>query len=77
MNKDISEGHVQPVVDEEVLSGSSWNLPPFVVTHKRKLTPRLVFDAAAEFQGINKLLLLGPDLLTGLRPVLLRFRENE
>ena len=53
MNKDISEGHVQPVLDEEVPSGSSWYLPPFVVTHKRKLTPRLVFDAAVEFQGIS------------------------
>ena len=78
MNKDISEGHVQPVVDEEVPSGSSWYLPHFVMTHKRKLTPSLVFGAAAKFQGIslNKLLLSGPDLLAGLRRVLLGFREK-
>ena len=75
---DLKSGHVEQLKDEKRSVGSDWYLPPFVVTHKRKLTPRLVYDAAAEFEGIslNKLLLQGPDLLSGLRQILLSFREK-
>lgn len=76
--EDIKTGHVEQLQHEERKLGSDWYLPPFVVTHKRKGTPRVVYDAAAEFQGtsLNSLLLQGPDLLTGLREVLMRFRER-
>ena len=78
MEGDINAGNVEQLQSEKRVIGSDWYLPPFVVTHKRKGTPRLVFDAAAECDGIslNKLLLQGPDLLSGLRDVLLRFRER-
>ena len=79
MEKDIKAGHVEQLRLEKRETGSDWYLPPFVVTHKRKGTPRLVFDAAAEFEGVslNKLLLQGPDLLCNLRGVLLKFREKK
>ena len=72
------KSYVEQLKDEKRSAGSDWYLPPFVVTHKRKLTLRLVYDAAAKFEGIslNKLLVHGPDLLSGLRQILLSFREK-
>ena len=78
IENDLKSSHVEQLKDEKRSAGSDWYLPPFVVTHKRKPTLRLVYDAAAKFEGIslNKLLLHGPDLLSGLRQILLSFREK-
>ena len=78
IEEDLKAGNVEQMAEEPRFKGSEWYLPPFVVTHKRKGTPRLVFDAAAECQStsLNKLLLQGPDMLSKLRHVLLRFREK-
>ena len=79
MDEDIRAGHVEELKGESRIHGGEWYLPPFVVTHKRKGTPRLVFDAAAEYEtvSLNKLLLQGPDMLNRLKHILLRFRERK
>ena len=79
MEEDLKSGNGEQISDEPRFKGSEWYLPPFVVTHKRKGTPRIVYDAAAEFESIslNKCLLQGPDMLSKLRCVLLRFREKK
>ena len=56
-----------------------WYLPHFGVYHlKKKDKIRVVFDSAAESNGVslNKLSLSGPDLTNNLLGVLLRFRQN-
>lgn len=56
-----------------------WYLPLGVVTNEKKPDKiRLIWDAAAKVGGVsfNDFLLKGPDLLTSLHDVLLRFRER-
>lgn len=58
----------------------TWYLPIFPVTNPNKPGKvRLVWDAAAEANGssLNSFLLPGPDLLTPLADVLVRFRERK
>ena len=56
-----------------------WYLPHFGLYHpKKKNKIHVVFDAAAESNGVslNKLLLPGPDLTSNLLGVLLRFCQD-
>ena len=79
MQKDIDEGHVSEASNDKHAPGSDFYIPPFVIEHKKKLKPRIVFDAAAKTEGVslNDLLLQGPPLLNELRDVVLRFRERQ
>ena len=80
MRQSIELGYVEQItekVDEKPREGS-WYLPLHAVQHKVKKKYRMVFDASAKFRNtsLNDCLYGGPDLLTQLRAVLLRFREN-
>ena len=79
MDEDIRAGRVEELKGESRIHGGERYLPPFVVTLKRKGSPRLVFDAATEYEtvSLNKLLLQGPDMLNRLRHILLRLRERK
>lgn len=81
MNEYIIKGYANRLTPEEAAQASSitWYLPhhPVVNPHKPgKL--RIVFDAAAEFEGtsLNKNLVQGPDMSNSLIGVLLRFRQG-
>ena len=81
INEYIKLGHARKLSSEESINGPTgrtwWLLhhPVFNVKKPGKL--RVVFDAAATFQGVslNTELVKGPDLLTSLVGVLLRFRQ--
>lgn len=60
--------------------GPTWYLPVFpVVNEKKPEKVRLVWDAAATVEGrsLNSFLLSGPDLLSPLHEVFMRFRERK
>ena len=81
INEYIKLGHARKLSSEESINGPTgrtwWLLhhPVFNVKKPGKLG--VVFDAAATFQGVslNTELVKGPDLLTSLVGVLLRFRQ--
>ena len=81
MNDYIIKGYAHRLTPEVAARASSitWYLPhhPVINPHKPgKL--RIVFDAAAEFEGtsLNKNLVQGPDMTNSLIGVLLRFRQG-
>ena len=77
--KNLQMGHVEevPKAESSPEPGKAWWLPVFPVTHPKKDTARLVFDASASYQSVslNDTLLQGPDMNNDLRAVLLRFRR--
>ncbi|XP_075161362.1 uncharacterized protein LOC142234165 [Haematobia irritans] len=79
VNNLIQKGYARTVRQEELRSTRSrvWYLPIFVTFNPNKPhRVRLVWDTAAKTEGIslNDLLLVGPDLLTSLVEILLKFR---
>lgn len=73
INTYLRKGYIREVVATDRSPG--WYLPTFAVSNERKT--RLVWDAAAVFQGfsLNGQLLRGPDLNAPLWDIMLRFRE--
>ena len=81
MRKSIQAGFVEQIPDHLVKPPPDvlvWHLPIFCVTQETRGKYRLVFDAKAKYHGIclNDVLRPGPNLLSLLRYVLLRFREK-
>lgn len=77
----ITKGYIRKLTAEEIRAQYTrvWYLPIFVVTNANKPGKiRLVWDAAATAQGVslNSVLLKGPDQLSSLLSVLIRFREH-
>lgn len=75
------KGYITKINDSDVkkFGSSCWYLPIFPVRNPNKPNKlRLVWDAAAAVNNIslNSMLLTGPDLLSSLPGVLLRFREK-
>ncbi|XP_045028561.1 uncharacterized protein LOC123471391 [Daphnia magna] len=82
INEYISLGHARKLSAEEVNYrpvGQTWFLPHHpVINPKKPEKCRPVFDASAYYKGmsLNSALLKGPDLLTNLIGVLIRFRQH-
>ena len=81
MDSYISCGFARKLSEKELdmQSSSQWYLPHHPVTSPTKPGKvRIVFDAAAEYEGtsLNKNLLSGPDMTNSLVSVLLRFRQG-
>ena len=79
INEYLGLGHARAVEKEELDGSWSWYLPHHgVVSKSRPEKVRVVFDASAECEStsLNKQLLKGPDLLSSLIGVLMRFRQH-
>ncbi|XP_055714778.1 uncharacterized protein LOC129808899, partial [Phlebotomus papatasi] len=81
MEEYISKKYLVPVTNEDqrLETGQTWYLPHFGVTNPSKPGKlRIVMDAAAKSEGVslNTELLKGPDQLTSLTEVLLKFRRG-
>ena len=78
MNDLLEKGYAVPVAKEEVYKkdGKIWYLPHHPVINPNKEKIRIVFDCAAEYNGVslNNRVHQGPDLTNKLVGVLTRFR---
>lgn len=75
----LSKGYINRLSPDVLQESDAWYLPIFVVRNENKPDKiRMVWDAAAEVGGVslNHVLLKGPDLISSLPGVLLRFREH-
>ena len=79
LDADLEKGYVVKVHDSESLTDNVSFLPHHPVTNEKKTGKvRRVANASSIFQGqsLNSNLLKGPDLLSNLTGVIMRFREN-
>ena len=79
--REVMDGYIRSGFEKEVAKESSthWYLPHHPVTSPTKPGKvRIIFDAAAEYEGtsLNKNLLSGPDMTNSLVGVLLLFRQG-
>ena len=77
----VTDGHARKLPAEEAdeRKEKRWYLPHHAVVNPNKPGKlRIVFDAAATYQGasLNSKLITGPDLLQSLPGVIMRFREG-
>lgn len=77
----LNKGYIRKLSDDELSQNHQrvWYLPVFPVTNPNKPGKvRIVWDAAAKAFGVslNSVLLKGPDNLSSLFTVLIRFREH-
>ncbi|XP_062701549.1 uncharacterized protein LOC134285208 [Aedes albopictus] len=81
INEHIDKGYVRKLTSDEINEPHArvWYLPVFAVVNPNKPDKiRVVWDAAASVHNVslNSVLLKGPDQLTSLLSVLIRFREH-
>ena len=77
--KDLASKYVEPVNKQQPPPDKIWYLPTHPVENSNKPGKiRRVANAASKFKGcsLNTCLLTGPDLLTDLLELILRFREH-
>ena len=78
-NANIEKGYIRKVESTEAES-LGWYLPHFAVIREDKATTkvRIVYDAAATFQGtsLNDRMYTGPNLQSDIVEILLRFRRS-
>ncbi|XP_055622870.1 uncharacterized protein LOC129766370 [Toxorhynchites rutilus septentrionalis] len=78
----LEKGYAHRITSEELEftePGRVWYLPLGVVSNPRKPGKvRLIWDAAARVEGVsfNDAMLKGPDMLTALPTILIRFRQK-
>lgn len=80
MKEIIENGYAELIPECEVSIENRWYIPHHGVYHPKKPGKiRVVFDCAAEYQGVslNDALLQGPDMLNSLPGVLCRFRKGK
>jgi hypothetical protein len=80
IEEDIRKGYIRELSaeEDEEFSAVKWYLPHWNVIHKKKPDKfRRVYDCSATYDGesLNKQLHKGPNLLTDLLDIMLRFRE--
>ncbi|XP_055632909.1 uncharacterized protein LOC129773333 [Toxorhynchites rutilus septentrionalis] len=78
----LAKGYIRKLTKEELSETRNrvWYLPIFPVFNQNKPGKvRIVWDAAAKASGVslNSMLLTGPDQLTSLMSVLIKFREKK
>ncbi|XP_063827870.1 uncharacterized protein LOC135077263 [Ostrinia nubilalis] len=78
VNHLLENDYASELMDPATTTDRTWYLPHFGVDNPNKGKLRLVFDAACKVNGnsLNDYLLTGPDLLSSLLGIILRFREN-
>ncbi|XP_055604679.1 uncharacterized protein LOC129752915 [Uranotaenia lowii] len=78
----LEKGYAHKITDRELTEsdpGQIWYLPLGIVRNPKKPTKvRLIWDAAAKTNGVslNDMLMKGPDMVTSLPAVLVRFRQR-
>src|SRR5215469_5691626 len=75
----LDMNYAEKVPQSELQNSPRYYLTHHGVKHPRKDKLRVVLDASLSFKGesINKSLLTGPNLITNLIGVLLKFREEK
>lgn len=79
--EDVQKGYIREIsAEQDETEGSciKWYLPHWNVTHKKKPEKfRRVYDCSAVFENesLNRQLMKGPNLLSDLLDILIRFRE--
>ena len=79
INEYLARGYAEPARSDHQTKGKLWYIPHHGVTNVNKPGKvRVVFDAAAKYRGhaLNDHLLQGPDLVSNLVGVLIRFRQE-
>ncbi|XP_051159838.1 uncharacterized protein LOC127280693 [Leptopilina boulardi] len=77
MDRFIKCGYAEKL-DDVPKNNVSWYIPHFGVPNKTETKVRIIFDAAARYEGysLNDFLMAGPTLLKNLIGVLMRFRQH-